>query len=249
MSAQGWITNCTIAWLGLACSPRASQVPVLAPAPTAADLYLSAWALQDTTLGPFFPPGRLVEGVWLIREIRRRYPATREVVLSGEPGSFQFRASDSLAESLCDRALANPPPFVDRWLNPPRVGVAPFDSITDALGGASGMHIQGAPPQFCLVTVYYREPVNIPGLAQAYAPAQSLLRKSPLQGIEFGDGDGIHVEVTDSIWTVHMSAGWGDCPAGCINRHRWTFRYHRASLGIEVVTDSGPPLPRPRDPN
>jgi hypothetical protein len=36
--------------------------------------------------------------------------------------------------------------------------------------------------------------------------------------------------------------GWGDCPAGCINEHRWT--YAVSSTGdVDLVDESGDPLP------
>lgn len=41
---------------------------------------------------------------------------------------------------------------------------------------------------------------------------------------------------------VEFEVGWGDCPAGCINRHHWT--YDVASDGnVELVAESGPPVP------
>jgi hypothetical protein len=48
-------------------------------------------------------------------------------------------------------------------------------------------------------------------------------------------------EVADG-WLVMIEVGWGDCPAGCINRHTWTFG---VSSGGEVhqVTEMGPAVP------
>jgi hypothetical protein len=41
---------------------------------------------------------------------------------------------------------------------------------------------------------------------------------------------------------VEFEVGWGDCPAGCIDRHHWT--YTVASDGsVQLVAESGPPVP------
>jgi hypothetical protein len=41
---------------------------------------------------------------------------------------------------------------------------------------------------------------------------------------------------------VVVELGWGDCPAGCINRHRWTYR-----VGLDgsttLVSETGEPVP------
>lgn len=45
-----------------------------------------------------------------------------------------------------------------------------------------------------------------------------------------------------AAWLVTITVGWGDCQAGCINRHVWTWRV--TSTGV-VTTDSesGPAVP------
>jgi hypothetical protein len=41
---------------------------------------------------------------------------------------------------------------------------------------------------------------------------------------------------------IMVTIGWGDCPAGCISHHQWTF--HVASDGtLTLVSESGDPLP------
>jgi len=41
---------------------------------------------------------------------------------------------------------------------------------------------------------------------------------------------------------VTIEVGWGDCPAGCINRHRWVFSV--TPLGdVSLTNESGPPVP------
>ena len=50
-------------------------------------------------------------------------------------------------------------------------------------------------------------------------------------GSETGDG-----------YTVTFEVGWGDCPAGCINRHSWTFAVSKDGA-VTMTAEQGPPVP------
>jgi hypothetical protein len=41
---------------------------------------------------------------------------------------------------------------------------------------------------------------------------------------------------------VAFEVGWGDCPAGCIDRHRWTYSVSREGA-VTLTSQSGPPVP------
>jgi hypothetical protein len=43
-------------------------------------------------------------------------------------------------------------------------------------------------------------------------------------------------------WRVVITQGWGDCPAGCISRHTWTYDVDGAGV-VTLVDESGDPLP------
>lgn len=47
------------------------------------------------------------------------------------------------------------------------------------------------------------------------------------------DGGGYRIELT---------VGWGDCPAGCIERHVWTFDVD-AHGAVKLVGETGDPIP------
>ena len=47
------------------------------------------------------------------------------------------------------------------------------------------------------------------------------------------DGDG---------WQVLIRIGWGDCPAGCINRHQWTFAVAPDGQ-VGLIGEQGPEVP------
>jgi len=43
-------------------------------------------------------------------------------------------------------------------------------------------------------------------------------------------------------YQVVMHVGWGDCPAGCINKHTWTFAV-TPDGEVGLVGESGDPVP------
>ena len=50
------------------------------------------------------------------------------------------------------------------------------------------------------------------------------------------------VKAVEGGYQVQFTVGWGDCPAGCINRHVWTFSV--APDGQFALTgEEGPPVP------
>ena len=49
-------------------------------------------------------------------------------------------------------------------------------------------------------------------------------------------------EETDSGFEVVFEVGWGDCPAGCIDRHRWTYAVGRDG-SVELLREEGPTVP------
>jgi hypothetical protein len=43
-------------------------------------------------------------------------------------------------------------------------------------------------------------------------------------------------------FTVTIEIGWGDCPAGCIDRHRWLYVVNQDGA-IALQSEQGPPVP------
>ena len=48
--------------------------------------------------------------------------------------------------------------------------------------------------------------------------------------------------MTDGGFRITFTNGWGDCPAGCINKHNWTFEV-TASGDVKLAGETGDPLP------
>lgn len=97
---------------------------------------------------------------------------------------------------------------------------------------------------------------NTPGpapVATAEAAADAVRANVPLfDGLEARDpdliGQGSYWEAEPATdgdqpgsWRVTFTIGWGDCPAGCINRHTWTYEVRRDAT-VRFVSEDGPEL-------
>ena len=51
------------------------------------------------------------------------------------------------------------------------------------------------------------------------------------------------VRQTADGWAVTVEIGWGDCPAGCIDKHRWTFTVDKAAGAVTKTGETGPAVP------
>ena len=91
-----------------------------------------------------------------------------------------------------------------------------------------------------------------PGQPAITTPDQAverILEQNPdLRGIGPKDPDMIggccFYEVTEDAdgYQVTFEVGWGDCMAGCINRHRWTYAVARGGE-VQLREETGDPLP------
>jgi hypothetical protein len=64
----------------------------------------------------------------------------------------------------------------------------------------------------------------------------------PLDPNLIGQAAWYEVTETDDGWQVLIRIGWGDCPAGCINEHRWTYAVGR-DASVELIQEAGDVLP------
>jgi hypothetical protein len=80
------------------------------------------------------------------------------------------------------------------------------------------------------------------------AVARVVAENPALAGIEPENPDMIgaccfwRAEESADGYLVEFEVGWGDCPAGCIDRHRWTYEVARDG-SVELVAEEGPPVP------
>jgi hypothetical protein len=108
--------------------------------------------------------------------------------------------------------------------------------------GAAGSPT-ASPPQSPL-------PSSTPGaaLSREAAVAKILAQDPRFQGIGPLDpnliGQSAWYEVSPATvgWRVVITKGWGDCQAGCISRHTWTYDIDPSGV-VTLVAEGGDPLP------
>ncbi len=86
--------------------------------------------------------------------------------------------------------------------------------------------------------------LNLQALAPRFLVIEGVLEWEPIPTMG-GDGNDITARRDRDRWTVEYSVGFGDCFAGCIDRHFWTFRVY-ADGRVEFAGSRGPPPPAPR---
>jgi hypothetical protein len=59
-----------------------------------------------------------------------------------------------------------------------------------------------------------------------------------------GQASWYEVTAADDGWQVVVRIGWGDCEAGCINEHRWTYAVGRDAT-VHLTDETGETLPGP----
>lgn len=64
----------------------------------------------------------------------------------------------------------------------------------------------------------------------------------PLDPNLIGQAAWYEVTEIDEGWQVMIRIGWGDCPAGCINEHRWRYAVDRNGK-VDLLGEEGDDLP------
>jgi len=92
---------------------------------------------------------------------------------------------------------------------------------------------------------------SLPIATPADAHAAVLASGAPFQGYVLNTGSLIGAsqyfdakfDPTTDLWTVNYTFGWGDCQAGCINTHVFTYTVAKASGAATFMGDLGADLP------
>jgi hypothetical protein len=82
--------------------------------------------------------------------------------------------------------------------------------------------------------------INASALAARFARAPFVRNAEP--NAVGGDGNNIAATPRGDGWTLDYSVGYGDCPAGCINRHTWSFAVDAAGR-VTYLGSRGDPAP------
>lgn len=127
-------------------------------------------------------------------------------------------------------------PFRDAWIaGTLTTGDTGLDALLTQFNATGVRHLTGD-----LFVITFAQWLNTNRLAGAVKAASTQIRGAG-ENLTVGDGDQILRSEVDGVRTYAFVQGWGDCPAGCIYRHRWNVSI--APDGTLSVTESGSPLP------
>lgn len=85
-------------------------------------------------------------------------------------------------------------------------------------------------------------PLNAAALAKRFETISGVVWAE--ENGAMGDGNDIRATRHGDGWRLDYSVGFGDCPAGCIERHTWSFAV-AADGSVTFLGASGPPVPPP----
>jgi hypothetical protein len=108
--------------------------------------------------------------------------------------------------------------------------------VTACASGDSGASPSGASPPGVSISTTEKAAERV---AAAVPPLTGIGPRDPevIGGCCFWEGTR-----TDAGFRIVYEVGWGDCPSGCIDRHRWTYEVSRDGA-VSLIEESGPPVP------
>jgi hypothetical protein len=110
-------------------------------------------------------------------------------------------------------------------------------------GGALVTVLLGLGLAACAATPGGTPPIDAAAAARlALAQQDRFAGIGPLDENLIGQAAWYQVTDVEDGWQVLIRIGWGDCEAGCISEHRWTYAVRR-DASIELLNDEGDALP------
>jgi hypothetical protein len=180
--------------------------------------------------GPWLPSDRMAMFDRDLNRIRTQYPQVADIHAVG----------DYVLEELIVGVKADAPWLANWQKGTLTTGDVNLDNLLTTYGATS---IRGGTFIFeghTWFVITFAEALNIRALVPLFLAASSNFTYAEPDGY-IGDGDRITFSTTSNTKTYVFSHGWGDCPAGCIERHSWTVTLnYNGSIALE---ESGPPIP------
>jgi hypothetical protein len=131
-------------------------------------------------------------------------------------------------------------PWLAPWTNGQPTGTPGVDSLVTPYGLVVKNVYDWNIGRYLLVGT--TRAINASALAARFARAPFVRNAEPSS--IGGDGNNIAATARGDGWTLDYSAGYGDCPAGCISRHIWSFAVDAAGQ-VTYLGSRGDPAPPP----
>ena len=219
------------------------------PAPPTADSFISR-----ATEGSFSDDAKILatreaSGAFVPLDVARAFDADLSRIRSAYPGVTDVHARPAFVPKNLLLIVKSSAPFIDKWDNSASAasGVTDTDLITgeraldalllkyDAARTTRAADAQGGRRY----VLQFAAALNMAAVRDEFA-ASSANFISVDTNLLAGDGDNIVFRVDNGSKVYAFSQGFGDCPAGCINRYTRTYTI-APNGGISEQTTGTPP--------
>lgn len=241
------MTPARTSWMVAACVAVFAACHRQATAPLGAEARRTAVSvLQDASSGLFVSEPEISQVATAIQRLRAEYSDLRSIE-ANSGSSIELRFTDSVARAVHQRLPAQRRDSVDpggaRWVGDTIVAhlrLQGLDRVNATLGVTRGSLLVWDERRSVLYP-HFARPVNRAAAANMYQGAPEI--RSAVYGMTIGDGDDIRATRDSTGLTLHFSKGWGDCPAGCINRHHWIYHLRWRDGRLTKLREYGTPIP------
>jgi len=182
-------------------------------------------------------PNELVELYYngLVHVANSSYPEAEKVI--GQK-SIDARGTYSMREILVNADTTESANLLESWREKEAMtGNSDVDDIIAEFGLSVTAYSELKSMPYAMVTMQTEELLNVLPVAEKFEQLDGITSAGP-NGI-MGDGSTILAEIMDDHLRLQFVYGWGDCPAGCINKRVWDFNvYQNGTVEFDGVSGS-----------
>jgi hypothetical protein len=172
-----------------------------------------------------------------------------EVMAEDQRTKRERREAEQVAPSLCHAQTVANRPWVRHETARPKVELLPPGPRRGGMNTLSRSIVLVVVAAGLVIAACSGPPGSTAGVTDSAAAARlALAQDRRFEGIGAYDegaiGQAAWYKVAEATegWTVTIRIGWGDCPAGCINEHLWSYAVTRGGQ-ITPTGERGDPLP------
>ena len=178
---------------------------------------------------------------WISADVAAQVDADLQKIRAAYPALANYHALPEVDPNTILVTVKSGTAWLAKWqAGTLTTGVSALDALSTNYQAAQVKEV----PAFSGDVVFrlsFANPMATKFVASAYKEAASDILSAEVNNTA-GDGDNITRTVAGQTRVYSVSAGWNDCPAGCINRHTWAVTLQ--SGDIMELKESGSPLPK-----
>ncbi len=241
MRASDRLTALALLLITIGCASQTSSGGIHYPTPATKEWHDAVNLLQSGDSTDVLLDSLLVADVAAgLARIRADYPEIRAMEVGPDRTYLVITLDSAASVGITQRANND---YSQRTL------VASYQSSSIAVTIDSIAHPLGVvdrefrveDPRWVEIRLYFERPVDVWPVAWEYRRLPYVRFAGP--EMYLGGGDGIGLEIQDSILRFFFVQRWGDCPAGCLHWHATPITYDRRTGKTHREPDVGDPYP------